>query len=297
MFRNPHLQLHLCVLLWGFTAILGKVITLSAIPLVFWRVLIVSLCLCLWLPVWRQLAGLTRRDIGIAAVNGVVITVHWLCFYGAVKMANASVAATCLALAPIFLALFGPLLQRKRFVARDLLVAVIALPGVALVVGGIPHDMRGGFALGALAALLAALFSSINQGLAQRMPALALTHIQMSSGALLLGLTIPFWPLAGINFAWPQPTDLGWLLVLALACTLVPFALIVVVLRRISAFGVQLAVNLEPVYAIALAALLLGEGAELRWPFYAGVALIVGAVFGYVALHRRGSSLPDPLIG
>ncbi len=292
MFRNPYLQLHLCVLLWGFTAILGKVITLAAIPLVFWRVVIVSLCLWLWRPVWRQLPGLARRDVGLAALNGVVITVHWLCFYGAVKLANASVAATCLALAPVFLALLEPLLLRQPFIARDLLIAVVALPGVALVVGGIPEGMLGGFALGALAAFLAALFSSINKGLAQRMPALALTQLQMSTGALLLGLLIPFWPALGVEFAWPQLADLGWLLVLALACTLVPFVLIVVVLRRISAFGVQLAVNLEPVYAIALAAVLLGEGAELRWPFYAGVALILGAVLGHVALHRRRGQSP-----
>ena len=293
MFRNPYLQLHLCVLLWGFTAILGKLITLAAIPLVFWRVVIVSLCLCLWRPAWRQLAGLARRDVWLAAGNGIVITVHWLCFYGAIKLANASVAATCLALAPVFLALLEPLLLRQAFAGetlRDLLVAVVALPGVALVVGGIPPGMVGGFALGALAALLAALFSGINKGLAVRMPALALTLVQMSTGALLLGLLIPLWPLLGVEFTWPQRADLGWLLILALVCTLAPFMLLVMVLRKVSTMTVQLAVNLEPVYAIALAALLLGEGADLRWPFYAGVALILGAVLGHAVVHRRGAA-------
>ncbi len=290
MLHNPYLLIHLCVLLWGFTAILGKVITLSALPLVFWRVLIVSLCLCLWRPMWRQLLGLTRRDVWLALGNGVVITLHWLCFYGAIKAANASVAATCLALAPVFLSLLEPLLLRQAFVRRDLLIGVVALPGVALVVGGIPAGMLGGFALGALAALLAALFSCFNKGLAMRMPALALTSLQMSAGALLLGVLIPVWPLLGGEFAWPQPADLGWLVVLALACTLVPFVLTAIALRKLSAFSVQLAVNLEPVYAILLAAVLLGEGAELRWPFYVGVALILGAVLAHVALPRRAAA-------
>ncbi len=291
MLRNPYLQLHLCVLLWGFTAILGKLITLSTIPLVFWRVVIVSLCLWLWRPVWRQMLSLSMQDFWLAAGNGVVITLHWLCFYGAIKAANASVAATCLALAPVFLSIIEPLLLRQPFVARDLLIAVAAIPGVALVVGGIPTGMLGGLALGTLGAFLAALFSIINKGLAMRVPALALTNIEMSTGVLLLGMLIPLWPLLGVEFVWPQAADLVWLVILALVCTLIPFALTVVVLRKISTFRVQLAVNLEPVYAILLAAVLFGEGDELRWPFYAGVALILGAVLGHVALHRQTASV------
>lgn len=287
MIGNPYLQVHLSVLLWGFTAILGKLISLSAIPLVFWRVLIVSLCLLLWRPVWRQLLRLSRRDIALAMANGLIITVHWLCFYGAIKAANASVAVSCMALGPVFLAIIEPLLLRQAFVARDALVALASIPGVVLVVGGIPDSMIGGFVLGVLAALLASLFSLVSKGLAARVPALGLTVLEMGAGTLLLGAAIPLWPMLGAGFAVPGTGDILWLAILAIACTLVPFALTNTALRRISAFSVQLAVNLEPVYAILLAAVLLGEGAELRWPFYAGVALILGAVLGHVALHRR----------
>ena len=287
MFRNPYFLIHLCVLLWGFTAILGKLITLSAIPLVFWRVLIVTLCLLFWLPVWRQLARMTRRDLGVTVLNGAVITVHWLFFYGAIKAANASVAATCLALAPVFLSIIEPLWRKQAFVARDLLIAVIALPGVALVVGGIPSTMMDGLFYGVMAALLAAVFSLISKGLAVRVPALCLTTVQMGTGTIMLGLLLPFWPLLGEGFSLPQQQDLVWLVILAIACTLVPFTLTNVALRKISAFSVQLAVNLEPVYTILLAAILLGEGAELGWTFYAGVTLILGAVLWHVRLHRQ----------
>ena len=288
MFRNPYFLIHLCVLLWGFTAILGKLITLSAIPLVFWRVLIVTLCLLFWRPVWRQLARMTRRDLGVMVLNGAVITVHWLFFYGAIKAANASVAATCLALAPVFLSIIEPLWRKQAFVARDLLIAVIALPGVALVVGGIPSTMMDGLFYGVMAALLAAVFSLISKGLAVRVPALCLTTVQMGTGTVMLGLLIPFWPLLGDGFSLPQQQqDLVWLVILAIACTLVPFTLTNVALRKISAFSVQLAVNLEPVYTILLAAILLGEGAELGWTFYAGVTLILGAVLWHVRLHRQ----------
>jgi drug/metabolite transporter (DMT)-like permease len=284
---NPYLQIHLCVLLWGFTAILGKLITLGAIPLVFWRVVIVSLCLLLWLPVWRQLWRSSRRDVGLAFANGILVTLHWLCFYAAIKAANASVAATCMALAPVFLSIIEPPLLRQPFVARNLIVAVAAIPGVALVVGGIPSAMLGGLALGAMAAFLAAVFSIINKGLTMRLPALSLTTIEISAGALLLGILIPIWPMLGADFGWPERQDMVWLVFLAIACTLIPFALSMVALRKISAFSAQLAVNLEPIYAIVLATILLGEGHDLRWPFYLGTALTLGAVAGPVVLRKR----------
>ena len=286
MFGNPYLQIHISVFLWGFTAILGKLITLSALPLVFWRVSIVTLCLCLWWPVWRQLARVKGRDFRLAVGNGMLVVLHWLCFYGSIKAANASVAATCMALAPVCLSIVEPLWRRQPFVLRDLGVALACIPGVALVVGGVPDKMQWGIVLGVLAAFLAAVFSLINKTLAVRMPALALTAIQMGTGSVALGALIPAWAMFGVELAVPGARDLFWLFVLALACTLLPFALSLVALRRISAFDAQLAVNLEPVYAIALAALLLAEGGDLRWTFYLGVALILVAVLGYALLPQ-----------
>lgn len=286
MSGNPYLQIHISVFLWGFTAILGKVITLAALPLVFWRVSIVTLCLFLWLPVWRQLARVDGRDFRLAVGNGVLVVLHWLCFYGSIKAANASVAATCMALAPVCLSVVEPLWRRQPFVLRDLGVALACIPGVALVVGGIPDSMYWGMLLGVLAAFLAAIFSLINKSLAMRMPAMAVTTIQMSTGAVVLGLSIPAWSLFGLELPMPDGSDLGWLIVLAIACTLLPFALSLVALRKISAFSAQLAVNLEPVYAIGLAALMLGEGGELRWTFYLGVLLILAAVLGYAFWPR-----------
>ena len=293
---NPQVQIHFCVALWGFTAILGRLITLPALPLVFWRSLIVALTLLLWRPVWRQLATIAPRHWARCVLAGALVTAHWLCFYGSIKLANASVAATSIAMAPVFLSIVEPLLSRQRFVAREFLVAVISIPGVALVVGGIPAEMLGGFALGTLSAALVAVFSILNKHLAMRVPALALTAIEMASGALLLGLAVPLWPAMGASFDWPGQADLFWLLVLSLVCTLFPFTLVIMALRQLSAFSVQLAVNLEPVYAILLAAALLGEGEQLRWSFYVGVAVILGAVLLHLRLHSERPGVEQRLI-
>lgn len=298
---SPQLQIHFCVLLWGFTAILGKLISLATIPLVFWRVLLVFACLLAWPPVWRQLARVQRRDLGVGIGAGILLTLHWLCFYGAVKLANASVAVTSIALAPVFLAFAEPFLLRQGFVPREALFALVSLGGVVLVVGGIPAGMLAGFALGALCAFFVAIFGIVNKDLTMRVPALALTAIEMGTGVVLLGGLLPAWPRLGVAFGWPGRSDLVLLLVLAGACTLVPFALSMVALRRLSAFTAQLAVNLEPVYGIVLAVLFLGEGAQLRWPFYLGVAVILGAVLLHVRLHRAtlgaatGIASPPPV--
>ncbi len=285
-------QIHFCVLLWGFTAILGKLITLPALPLVWWRMLVVVAVLALLPRVWRGLRAMPPRLILAYAGIGVLVALHWLTFYGAIKLANASVAATCIALATVFTALLEPWLAGSRFARGELALGVAVLPGVALVVGGVPDGMRLGVAVGAASALLVAVFSSLNKRFVEHGDALTVTAIELGAGTIALTVLAPAMPwlfpaFAGNPFELPDAQDVAWLLALALGCTLLPFALSLVALRHMSAFAAQLAVNLEPVYAIALAILLLGEQRELTPLFYAGVAIILGAVFVHPLLKPR----------
>lgn len=283
--RRAQWQMHLCVLLWGFTAILGKLITLPALALVAWRMALVSLALLALKRVRRGLrempARLRRRFAGV----GIVVALHWLTFYGAIKLANASVAAACMGLAPVFLAVIEPWLMRTRFDARELLLGALVVPGVALVVGGVPVSMHAGIAVGTLSALLVALFGALNKKYVEHGEPLTMTFVELGAGGAFLWLVAGAWMAmhggADATQWLPGARDAGWLLVLALACTLLPFALSLVALRHLTAFQAQLAVNLEPVYAVALAALLLGEQRELGPSFYAGVAIILGAVLAH----------------
>jgi len=283
--RRAQWQIHFCVLLWGFTAILGKLITLPAIALVCWRMAMVALALYALKRVRRGLREMPARLRWRYAGVGVVVALHWLTFYGAIKLANASVAAACMGLAPVFLAVIEPWLMRTRFDPRELLLGALVVPGVALVVGGVPVSMHAGIAVGTLSALLVALFGALNKKYVEHAEPLTMTFVELGAGGAFLWLVAGAWALSqgGFDAAhWvPGARDLGWLLVLALACTLLPFALSLVALRKLSAFQAQLAVNLEPVYAVALAALLLGEQRELGPSFYAGVAIILGAVLAH----------------
>jgi drug/metabolite transporter (DMT)-like permease len=292
---RAQLQIHFCVLLLGFTAILGKLITLPALPLVWWRMLLVVAALALLPRVWRGLRRMPARLLWAYAGIGVLVGLHWLTFYGAIKLANASVAATCIALATAFTAVVEPWLARTRFRPRDLLLGIAVLPGVALVVGGVPDEMRVGIVVGAISALLVACFGSLNKRLVdsvgENADPLTVTALELGAGTLALTLLAPLMPFvfpafAGPLLVVPGGSDALYLLLLALGCTLFQFALSLVALRHMSAFSAQLAVNLEPVYAIVLAIVLLGEQHELAGMFYLGVAVILAAVFVHPWLSR-----------
>ncbi|KMM75459.1 membrane protein [Xanthomonas sp. NCPPB 1128] len=288
---KAQLQIHFCVLLWGITAILGKLITLPALPLVWWRMLMVVAALALLPRVWRSLAALTPKLALGYAVVGALVGLHWLTFYGAIKLANASVAATCIALAPVFTAVIEPWVAKRPFRPSELAFGLAVLPGVALVVGGGPHGMRAGVAIGAVSALLVAAFGSLNKRLVDHADPLTVTALELGAGTLTLTALAPLLPfvlpaLSGPLLVLPSLHDTALLLALALLCTLLPFALALVALRRLSAYAVQLVTNLEPVYAIVFAIVLLDEQRQLTGLFYLGVAVILGAVFLHPLLTR-----------
>lgn len=289
--KKAWLQIHFCVLLWGFTAILGKLISLPALPLVWWRMLIVVVLLLTLPRVWRGLRAMSPRLRWSYVGIGMLVSLHWLTFYASIKLSNASVGATCMALGSVFTALVEPLLTGRRISVRELALGIVTLPGVALVVGGVPEGMLPGIAVGALSALLVAVFTTLNKQLSDHADALSVTAIELGGGTLLLSVLAPLTALLSpafgdSAFVLPAPRDALYLLTLSVVCTLVPFALALVAMRRLSAFGTNLAVNLEPVYAIVLAILLLGEQHELSLRFYAGVAIILGAVLAYPLLVR-----------
>jgi drug/metabolite transporter (DMT)-like permease len=258
--------------------------------------MLVAAALALVPRFWRALRGMPRRLLAAYAGIGALVALHWLTFYGAIKLSNASVGATCMALATVFTALFEPLVTRARLSWRQVALGIAVLPGVALVVGGVPAGMRAGIAMGTVSAMLVAVFASLNKRFVARADPLAVTGVELGAGALVLTALAPLlaaWSpaLAGPLFALPTPRDLGWLLVLALGCTVFPFSLALVALRHMSAFGAQMALNLEPVYAIALAMLLLDEQRELTPRFYLGVAIVLLAVFAQPLLGRRARAV------
>lgn len=280
-------QIHFCVMLWGFTAILGKLITLPALSLVWWRMLIVVACAACMPRIWRGLHRLPPRLLLIYLGIGCIVALHWLTFYAAIKLANASVGATCIALGPVMLAVVEPLIVGRRFEISELWLGIAVVPGVMLVVGGMPREMYPGASLGVLSTLLVAIFGALNKRYVEHADALLVTALELAGGTLLLTLIAPLLSAGTSLYSLPGLRDGLLLLALSLGCTLLPFALSLVALRHLSAYSVQLATNLEPVYAVVLAVILLGEQHELSTRFYCGVLIIFATVIAYPLIRAR----------
>ncbi len=280
---RAYFYLHFCVFIWGFTAILGKLISLKAVPLVWWRVLLATVSLLFLIPK-KQWEGLTRSVFPRLFLIGLLVGLHWLCFYGAIKLSNASVAVATMATTSFFAALVEPVLRKKKMNWYELGLGVLILPGMALVVGNIDWDMRVGFAVGTFGALLGAIFSSLNKKVLDQMPPppLIMTIVELFAATCLCTLVLPviLWQSPETPIL-PSAQDWVWLLVLVWGCTLLPYYLSLQAMRHISAFATNLTINLEPVYGVLLAALLFREDKDLNPNFYLGMLIILVAVFSH----------------
>lgn len=284
--RKAYLQLHFCVFLWGFTAILGKVIHLSSLTLVFWRMLITSMSLFLLLGGIRKIREVPGKTLLQLMGIGVIVAVHWVAFYGAIKLANASVALVTLATMAFFAALLEPLFMRQSIKWYEIVLGVLIIPGMMLIVNTLDLTMMAGVWSGLLAAFLGAIFGILNKQMVKRVPPLVISLMELGSGCLFLGICLPFYFETDIHAVFlPSMADWGYLVVLSLFCTTLPFLLSVQVLKHLSAFTTILTINLEPLYGIILAWLLLGEDKELTLGFYGGFFIILSAVFIYPFLR------------
>jgi drug/metabolite transporter (DMT)-like permease len=281
--------IHGAVLAWGFTSVLGRLITLQAFALVWWRLCFSVLALAAVPRVWRGVWGLHPRRAAAHAGVGALLGAHFVAFYEAVKLGNASVAATCLAVAPALVALLDPLLRGHRPDTRELLLGCALAPGVALVVGGVPTAMHAGIVVGVSAAAIVALVAVLNKRLVGEADPLTVTWLQLGGGLALLTLltTALGGTWVSLHLPSPGPRDAVLLAILALPCTVLPTAAYFAALRHLSAFGIQLTINLEPVYAVVLAIPLLGEQRQLGPRFYLGMLILLGAVFGHALLSTR----------
>jgi drug/metabolite transporter (DMT)-like permease len=281
--KKAYLQLHTSVILWGFTAILGKLISISALTLVWWRMTITTVCLFAILLIMNKLTKLsTLNKIIVYKVMGIgcLVALHWLAFYGAIKLSNASVAVVCISTMSLFTAILEPLIRKTAFQWSELLIGIIIIPAMILIVNHLDTNMILGIVVGLLAAMLSASFSILNKIMLAEIEPLPMTFIEIGSGALFLTLFMPFFIYQNPNLPLLlSGQDCFYLLLLSVFCTVIPYLMSLVALQKLNPFTVALSINLEPIYTIVLAWLLLHEDKELNTQFYLGVAIIIGSVF------------------
>jgi drug/metabolite transporter (DMT)-like permease len=298
--KKAYLELHFAVLLFGLTAILGDLIDLSSPILVWWRVLITSISLLFIVKIARMFTQVPKIYIWRFLGIGVIVALHWICFYGSIKLANASIAVLCMATTSFFTSVIEPLFLRKRFIWIDFLFGLLIVPGMFLIVNASPTGFHLGIWIGLLAAALAAAFATLNKKYIHTARPLQITFLEMVSALVFISLLLP-WLLnmPEIGAFWPAREDWIYVLILSLLCTTLPYALAVRALHSLSAFASNIVFNMEPVYGVVLAWLILGDHKDLQPAFYLGTAWIIGIVFAYplarkrLTAYRSKSSLPQ----
>lgn len=291
-------MLHFIVLIFGFTGILGKLISLEAERLVFWRVFIGGGLVMLWLILRNKTVRFQSKTAAKVAFVGCVAAAHWIAFFAAIKVSNVSIALATLATTPLFVSLIEPLVHRRKLDWREMLLGLAILIGLLVLLMG-PQTVSGEFVLEAKAyyagiglalasAFLAAVFSTLNSVLVRQYDAANLTRLELLSAAAVLAVIFLLRPEGRTLDFWMVPTaDWLWLGLLASLATAFAFLMSIEVMRKLTPFTTAVAINMEPVYAIVFASWIFGAEEQMGPWFYAGAVIIVGAVFVDAGIKRR----------
>ncbi len=287
-----HALLHATVFIWGFTAILGRSISVGAVTLVWYRLMIVAPIMAGLLLIngssLRAEPQLARAWSGI----GVLVALHWLMFYGCIKYAGIAVAVLCLSSITFFTALMEPFVFRRKVVAAELAIGAAVVIGVSLLVRFEAHATVLGLALGLGSALFSAAFGTLNGVYAKDHPSQKITLYELSAGLAVVTLFFFVWP-GDFVAPWALTLkDAGLLLLLAVVCTVLPWQWNLRILKTLSPYTVALAVSLEPVYSMGLAYVLFPDSEQLHWRFYLGAVVLLGLVLVNSQMKRA----PAPAI-
>ncbi|MBA2563748.1 MAG: DMT family transporter [Chitinophagaceae bacterium] len=276
--KKAFIQLHIAVFLAGFTAILGKLITLNEGLLVWYRLFITVVTLWLLLYLKKEFDRLSVKNTVLIFGVGTIVAMHWVCFYGSIKYANVSVSLTCFSAVGFFTSIFEPVIMKRKIDLFEVFLGLLAIAGIYLIFDFYPQ-YKTGILFGIISALLASLFPIFNKNLLKNFSAKTVTLYEMTGGLLALSLIIPFYlKFFPAEYYLPSVTDWLWLLVLAWLCTVLSFILQLNALKRVSPFTANLTYNLEPIYGIMLAFIIFHENKYLSSGFYYGLALILLAV-------------------
>jgi len=271
-------QLHIAVFLWGFTGVLGRLITLNEGLLVWWRMFLTVLTLLALRFIQKEFERIPLKDALKIGGVGALVAIHWVAFYGSIKIANVSIALTCMAAGGVFTAIFEPLAFRRKIDIKEVLLGVLALVGISLIFHFNPK-FKWGIVVGIISILLAVVFSIFNKKLVGKFSAKTISLYELGGGWLAWTLLLPvYWYFIPSETFLPQGMDWVWLLIMAWFCTVLSVNLSLQALKHISAFTQNLTLNLEPIYGILLAFVIFQENKDLSPGFYWGFGLIALAV-------------------
>lgn len=287
---KDYFKLHFIVFLWGFTAVLGKLVSIPSVEMVFYRTLLAAGGMALLILLLKESFRASPTDILRIVLTGFIVAIHWLTFFASGRVANPSTSLVGFATCSFWAAFLEPLAKRKKIKALEVGLGVMVLLGLSLIFS-FDFQYAWGLFLGILSGFTAALFSVINSKLVSRVSAYAITFYEMLGACLFVILLFPvyqnLWSQEGTLQLTPTLYDWIYIAIMAWACSVYAYSVAINLTRKLSVFFIQLALNLEPIYGILLALIVFGQKEVMGWNFYAGTSIILGAVILYPFLKKR----------
>jgi drug/metabolite transporter (DMT)-like permease len=286
------LILHLTVFIWGFTGILGALITVNAVQLVWYRVLIAAISLFFYFKFSKKALQISRQNFLKLFFTGGLVGGHWILFFASIKLSTVPVTLVCLSSMTLFTAILEPLFNKKRISKLEIIAGLLIITGIILIFKFETQYTKGIIA-GLLSALFASIFSIINSKQVKQIEPAVISFYELIGAFFFATLYLFF--TGGFNQAmYLKPHDIGYLVLLGTICTSLAYVAGVSVMRELSAFRVALITNLEPVYGILMSFLFFGDMNKMTNGFWVGAVIILSTIFLFpvakTQLQKRRSS-------
>ncbi|MEC8683558.1 MAG: DMT family transporter [Bacteroidota bacterium] len=284
---KSYLHFHVIVFIWGFTAVLGALISIGATALVWYRMLIASLVIFVYIKIKGiSLKAKGKTLLGLAGV-GVLIALHWLTFFGAVKIANVSITLAMMSTGAFFASILEPIFYKRKLIWYELVFGLLVIGGLYLIFE-VETRYTEGIIVALISALLAALFTLFNGKYAKKHDSVMISFYELLTGALFITVFLAVTNRFDASFFQVQQTDWIYLIILATVCTAYAFIASVKVMKHLTPYTIMLTTNMEPVYGIILAFLILGDAEQMNTGFYFGAILILLTVILNGILKNAG---------
>ena len=275
-FKN-YLLLHLIVFIWGFTAILGALITIDAIPLVWYRMLLAVLFIAIYFLWKKKSFKVDRAGLLKFFFTGVVIALHWVFFFKAIKVSNVSVALVTMSTGAFFTALIEPVFFKRKINALEMFLGLLVIAGLYIIFN-FESQYKLGIIYALIASFLGALFAVLNGLFIKKYTADTISFYQLFFGVIFITMYLLFTNSFSVNFFQITASDWMYLIVLSSICTAYAFIASVQVMKYLSPYTVMLTINLEPIYAIVLALFIFGDKEQMSSTFYLGAFIVLFVV-------------------
>jgi drug/metabolite transporter (DMT)-like permease len=272
-----YLLLHLIVFIWGFTAILGALITLDAIPLVWFRMGLAVLFIVIYFLIKKKSFRVDKKGVLKFLCTGVIIALHWVFFFKAIKVSNVSIALVTMSTGAFFTSLIEPLFFKRRVKSIEIVLGLLVIAGL-YVIFNFETQYKLGILYALISSFLGSLFAVLNGVFVKKYNANSISLYQLFFGVLFISIYLFFTNSFSIAFFQLSSSDWFYLLVLSSICTAYAFIVSVKVMKYLSPYTVMLTINLEPVYAIILALFIFGDKEKMNPEFYYGAFIVLFVV-------------------